>query len=397
MRTTRSYDVEEQLLVITDPEQDSLHALGDDTASSAFPKKLIATVDVNGQSVRFQLDSGANCDIIRECDLPPDTPVTTTTRTLLLYDRSKVAPVGECSLRVRRPHTPTWFRGSFLVVRDAPLSILGSSSSQRLGYIEVRREFLYHADATTRDDSADSLSKNILLDRFPAVFADAIGAFPGVQHLDIDTSVTPTQIPTRRIPVAIKQPLQDELARLEAQGVVSRVTDPTPWVSACLTVPKSNGRLRVCLDPKPLNRALRLSHYHMPTLDDVLSELAHAKVFSIADVRNGFWHVVFDAVSRLLTTFGTPFGRFCWNRLPFGITNLSTTAHRMSGRFRRSLCCGRRRPDCRQRGRSIMPLPLKITTTSSALFWTDVSHAVSSLIWTSSSSASLRSPTWEIA
>ena len=154
------------------------------------------------------------------------------------FECSKVA-VGECSLRVRRPNTPTWFRGSFLVVRDAPLSILGSSSSQRLGYIEVRREFLYHADAATRDDSADSLSKNILLDRFPAVF-DAIGAFPGVQHLDIDTSVTPTQIPTRRIPVAIKQALQNELARLEAQGV----TEPTPWVSACLTVPKSNGRLR---------------------------------------------------------------------------------------------------------------------------------------------------------
>ena len=134
-------DVEEQLLVTTDLEQNSINALGDDTASFAFPKKLIATVDVNGHSVRFQLDSGANCDIIRECDLPPDTPVTTTTRTPLLYDRSKVAPVGECSLRVRRPNTPTWFRGSFLVVRDAPLSILGSSSSQRLGYIEVRREY----------------------------------------------------------------------------------------------------------------------------------------------------------------------------------------------------------------------------------------------------------------
>lgn len=58
----------------------------------------------------------------------------------------------------------------------------------------------------------------------------------------------------------------------------------------------------------------------MPTLDDVLPQLANAKVFSLADVRNGFWHTELDELSRELTTFGTPFGRYCWKRMPFGIS-----------------------------------------------------------------------------
>lgn len=75
----------------------------------------------------------------------------------------------------------------------------------------------------------------------------------------------------------------------------------------------------LCLDPKPLNEALQRGTYRMPTLDDVLPELSNAKLFSVADVKNGFWHVELDDESKELTTFGTPFGRFCFKRMPFGL------------------------------------------------------------------------------
>ena len=204
------------------------------------------------------------------------------------------------------------------MVKGSSPSILGSSS-QQMGYISVNRELLHNTDAIAAVSiEEESLSKDLLV-RFPEVFEDALGTFSEIQHLDVDPTVAPSKIPTRRVPVAVKDALRDELARLETQGIISRVTNPTPWVSAYLAVPKSNGRLRLCLDPKRLNRALQRSHYHMPTLDDVLSELANAKVFSVADVRNGFWHELLAADSRLFTTFGTPFGRYWWNRLSFGI------------------------------------------------------------------------------
>ena len=51
------------------------------------------------------------------------------------------------------------------------------------------------------------------------------------------------------------------------------------------------------------------------------TRLAGAKVFTKCDVRNGFWHVQLDEQSSYLTTFHTPFGRYRWKRLPFGISS----------------------------------------------------------------------------
>ena len=58
----------------------------------------------------------------------------------------------------------------------------------------------------------------------------------------------------------------------------------------------------------------------MPVLDEILPELAQAKVFSTVDLRSGFWHCVLDDQSSLLTTFSTPYGRYRWLRLPFGLS-----------------------------------------------------------------------------
>jgi len=68
---------------------------------------------------------------------------------------------------------------------------------------------------------------------------------------------------------------------------------------------KPNGKLRVCIDPKPLNKALNHSHYPLPVIDDLLPDLSKAKVFSVCDVTNGFWQVELDEASSYLTTFAT--------------------------------------------------------------------------------------------
>ena len=286
-----------------------------------FPKKLETILDVNGRQVRFQLDTGAGCNTIRECDLPEDARIARTNKVLRLYDKSTVPPAGECEFRVRYINGKRWYRGKFLVVRDAPVSILGSSASIQMGFLKVRPQFLHAVTATeqVKPGTPVSLSKEDLLRKYPAVFEDKLGTFPGEETLELDPSVQPVKLPTRRPPIALKERFRAELQRLEKQGVISPVTRPTDWVSAPVIIPKPNGSIRLCLDPKPLNRALKRSHYHMPTLEDILPELDTPKVFSVADVRNGFWHVLLDAFSRSLTTFGTPFGRYQWNRLPFGI------------------------------------------------------------------------------
>lgn len=88
-------------------------------------------------------------------------------------------------------------------------------------------------------------------------------------------------------------------------------------------VKKYNDDIRICLDPRDLNKAIRRPHYHLPTIDDILPKLHKAKFFTLLDAKSGFWQVKLDEKSSFLTTFNTPFGRFRWLRMPFGICSAS--------------------------------------------------------------------------
>lgn len=106
-------------------------------------------------------------------------------------------------------------------------------------------------------------------------------------------------------------------------GVITPVTQPTPWVSNMLVVEKNNPQkdLRVCIDPQYLNQAIMIPKYHIPKTDDVFAQLNGMSVFSVIDMSMGFWHLELDDESSLLTTFQTPFGQFRWTRLCFGVSS----------------------------------------------------------------------------
>ena len=101
--------------------------------------------------------------------------------------------------------------------------------------------------------------------------------------------------------------------------MLERVDGPSDWISSLVIETKKDGSLRLCIDPRPLNKALKRCRYPMPIPDDVLPKLTRAKVFSVLDLKSGYWQVQLDDSSSQLTTMGTPFGRFRWKRMPFGI------------------------------------------------------------------------------
>ena len=107
---------------------------------------------------------------------------------------------------------------------------------------------------------------------------------------------------------------------MENTGIIAKVTEPTEWVNALVVVEKAHtGRLRVCLDPKDLNKAIKRPHYPLPTLEDITARLAGARYFSVLDARSGYWAIKLTEESSKLTTFNTPFGRYRFLRLPFGV------------------------------------------------------------------------------
>jgi len=108
---------------------------------------------------------------------------------------------------------------------------------------------------------------------------------------------------------------------MEKHGIITKVTEPTDWVNSMVVVEKRNGELRLCLDPRDLNKAIKRPYYPVPTLEDVTSNLSGAKYFSVLDARSGYWQIKLSDQSSRLTTFNTPFGRYRYLRMPFGVNS----------------------------------------------------------------------------
>ena len=114
---------------------------------------------------------------------------------------------------------------------------------------------------------------------------------------------------------------KSQIETMLQQEVISPVTAPTEWRTGMVPVLKPNGRVRICVDLIHLNKAVQREIHPMPSVDENLAKLGDSKIFSKLDANSGFWQIPSDNESKLLTTFVTPFGRFCFNRLPFGISS----------------------------------------------------------------------------
>jgi len=123
------------------------------------------------------------------------------------------------------------------------------------------------------------------------------------------------------VPLSLRDDIKDELDDMESRGIITKIKEgePTAWVKSLVYRRKPNGKLRICLDPKDLNRAICREYHMIPTLEEILPKLSGAKYFSIVDAKCGYWNVVLHQVSSYLTAFNSPFGRYRFLRMPFGL------------------------------------------------------------------------------
>ena len=148
---------------------------------------------------------------------------------------------------------------------------------------------------------------------------DRIGHFPGKYHIVLDPHAEPVMHAPQKCPIHLREELKAELQKMVEDDVIKKVDEPTAWVSSLTYSRKANGQLRICLDPKDLNRAIRRCHTKAPTLEELTHSFTGAKFFSKMDAKNGYWAVELDEESQLLTTFNSPFSRYCYKRMPFGL------------------------------------------------------------------------------
>ena len=113
--------------------------------------------------------------------------------------------------------------------------------------------------------------------------------------------------------------VHEKLDEVIDQDIIVPVEEPTDWVSSLAYTWKANGKLRVCLDPKGLNTAIRLDHYKTPTVEEITHELVGSTYFTKLVGTSSYLCIVFNYESLLLTTFNTPCGRLRFVYLPCGL------------------------------------------------------------------------------
>jgi hypothetical protein len=239
-------------------------------------KDIYAKMLVNDQLIKFQIDCGATTNLLPLSLLPSDTILKDTQKTLHMWNNTESRPKGSCKIIVKNPMNGKKYKVEFLVVEGGLTPLLGKRTSEKMGLITVNYDSFHVAQVQDREKS--------ILDEFPEVFNESkLGEFPGKPvHLVVKEGAIPKILPTRREPVALRGKLEKKLDEMCEMGVLAKVEIPTDWVNQMAIQMKKSGDLRICLDPRPLNEVLKKEQYTLPTLDEILPDLASAKVFTKA-------------------------------------------------------------------------------------------------------------------
>ena len=269
------------------------------------------TVKVNGQKVNLKVDSGSEANIINLSEVPQlKNQLQNSTVVLRGYGGYRIQVEGQCWLTVSlsNGNTDTFM---FQVVKGTETpSILGLLAAERLGLIQRPQVSSIHMRRIDK-----------ILQEYQDVFG-GVGCLEGFEYeIKMDPTVTPVINPPRQIGVAYRDKVKDELNRLEDLGILAKEEGPTEWVSNLHVADKPNGKIRICIDPRDLNKGIKRHHYPMNTIEDVVSRIPGAKVFSVFDANQGFHQIKLAPESSKLTTFQTPFGRYRYQRLPMGISS----------------------------------------------------------------------------
>ena len=222
--------------------------------------------------------------------------------------------------------SPLQVKSNWYVADTPGPAILGLPSSKKLAVVKMNcvitiRQPCTHPPpvstiaATSKPATAPEAAKPIrstddLIKEFPNQF-QGIGQFPGKYKIQLCHDTHPVIHAPRKCPIASCLKVKEHLDKMEHLGVITHVDKPMDWVSSITYVQKANGKLHLCLDPRDLNEAIHHDHHKMPTVEEVAHEFAHS-CFTKLDAHHGYWSIVLDQDSSLLTTFNSPFGRYCF-------------------------------------------------------------------------------------
>ena len=236
---------------------------------------------------------------------------------LYAYNNTHIKQYGTCSVKVT-------FKGrqeicKFYVVEHST-AILGVSDSEKLGLVKVNFDVIQSKSIRMVNNiSLSEVFKCEIETEYPELFK-GIGYMDGEISIKLKEGAIPHVEPIRHVPHAMQEPLKMELDKLCKEGILHKVdiSEPIEWLNSFVCVKKSNGKIRLCLDPTHLNKWIIRPRHSAKLVDDILHRLNGAKYFTVVDSTSSFFNHKLDEESSKLTIFGMPFGRYRYLGMPMG-------------------------------------------------------------------------------
>jgi hypothetical protein len=234
---------------------------------------------------------------------------------LMAYNGTEIPQYGAISFKCKYGDSE-WINTEFYVAESEGPAIIGLPSSRSLKLITINCMIQHQpldAQPSQMINNKQDLQK-LYPDRF-----EGIGKFPNKYSITLKEDAKPVVHPPRKYPIQLKDELKKELDKMVDMDIITPVTEPTDWVSSLAFSRKDTGKLRICLDPRDINKSIKRTYHKTPTLEEITHQFNGAKYFSKMDARHGYWSIELEEESSYLTTFNSPFGRYRFKRLPFGL------------------------------------------------------------------------------
>ena len=238
---------------------------------------------------------------------------------LYVYNNTQIKQYGTCNVKL-------CFKGRITIgkifVVEHENAIIRLHDAEKLGLIRVN--FNLDEEEKIKIKIIDEVKgsqefKNQIEEKYPELFK-SIELMKGEINIKLKDSAVPHIDPVRRVPHVMQKPLKNELDKLVKEEILHKVdiSEPIEWLNSFMCVKKPNGKLRLFLDPTHLNKWIIRLRHSAKLVDDVLHKLNGAKWFTVVNSTSSFFNHKLDTESSKLTTFGTPFRRYRFLRMPMG-------------------------------------------------------------------------------
>ena len=282
------------------------------TISSKAPP-IEVSLTVNGEPIKMTVDTGAAVSIIsekviktiKEVELKPTDAVLTT------YTAERIKVLGCADMDVQYGSQRKKLR--VYVVQGNRSCLLGRD------WLKAIKLDWYNI-ATIQREREDKV--NQLHQSYQMVFDGQLGTITGYQaSLQVKEGAQPRFIRARPVPFALKAAVEQELERLEKEGILEKVSN-SEWATPIVVVPKRGGCLRLCGDYKlTINPILETEVHPLPKPDEIFALLAGGQKFTKLDLANAYQQMVLNKESREILTINTHKGLYWYTRLPFGVSS----------------------------------------------------------------------------